>query len=165
MGILSLTRSHGFVVFLGAAVLFLAAQIQIPLQPVPITLQTMGVMILGLLFEKKAAMQAVLLYITLGIVGLPVFAGFSTLFTVGARAGYLVGFVLAVWAMTSARERLSLLGLNLLGTVIIYVCGIAWLSVFLGFEQAILVGLMPFLFSGAIKVFLLAGAVRYIRGM
>lgn len=162
---MSLTRSHSFVVFLGATLLFVAAQIQIPIQPVPITLQTMGVMILGLLFEKKAAMQAVLLYIALGIVGLPMFAGFSTLLTVGARAGYLVGFVLAIWAMTSARERLSLLGLTLLGTVIIYVCGIAWLSVSLGFEQAILVGLVPFLFSEAMKAFLLAGAIRYIKGM
>lgn len=170
---ITLVRTHSryLLVSLGAALLFVAAQIQIPLQPVPITLQTLGVMVLGLLFDRRSAIQAVLLYLSLGVLGLPVFAGLSNLAAVGPRAGYLVGFLAAVWAMTYARERLGepknilgLMGLNLLGSLLIYACGIAWLSVFFGFKSAILMGFVPFIIPGLIKAVLLSGAVLFLRG-
>lgn len=167
---LSLSRSHGFSVFLGGALLFVAAQIQIPLQPVPITLQTVAVMILGLLFDRRSAMQAVLLYLSLGFLGLPIFAGFSNGALVGARAGYLVGFALAIWAMTMVRDRVgdpksfvALFGLSLLGSLIIFACGITWLSVSLGLKNAILVGFVPFVIPGLVKAGLLSGAIRFLR--
>ncbi len=167
---LAIARTHGFSVLMGAALLFVSAQIQIPLQPVPITLQTVGVMILGLLFDKRSAIQAVLLYLGLGVLGLPVFAGFSNIALVGARAGYLVGFLGAVWAMTTLREYqgdlqniFGLLGLNLLGSAIIYACGIAWLAVSFGLNQAILIGFVPFIIPGLVKILLLSGIVRFLR--
>ena len=170
MNTLALAHSKIWPACLGASLLFVAAQIQIPLQPVPVTLQTMAIMILGLLFDKRSALLAVLLYLGLGILGLPVFAGFSNLALVGPRAGYLLGFLGAVWVMTSLRERLgeprkfwTLWGLCLLGSAIIYLCGVSWLTAFMGIKAAIISGFVPFVIPGIIKAGLLSGALRFLR--
>ncbi|MEI6806079.1 MAG: biotin transporter BioY [Myxococcaceae bacterium] len=164
MRVLTLTRSRAALVLLGTALLFVAAQIQIPLQPVPITLQTLAVITIGLLFDRRTAVQAVLLYLGLGVLGLPVFAGFSNLVMVGSRAGYLVGFLAAVWSMTYLREYFGLLVTCLLGSAVIYACGVAWLSFYLGFHNAVLLGFVPFIVPGIIKAALLSGVVRFLRG-
>lgn len=170
MKTLALAHSKYWPICLGASLLFVAAQIQIPLQPVPVTLQTVAVMILGLLFDRRSAVSAVLLYLGLGVLGIPVFAGFANLAMVGPRAGYLVGFLGAVWIMTTVRERLgdpqnivALWGLCLLGTGIVFVCGVAWLATSLGFKTAFMVGFVPFVIPGLIKASLLSGVVKFLR--
>lgn len=147
--------------------LFLTAQISIPLQPVPITLQTLGVMIVGLRFNCKVAFYSVLTYISLGAIGLPVFANFSgDLFR--PAAGYLIGFLPAVVVMSRIMEfkHESFIG-NFLsclaGTTIIFICGVSWLSIYMGLKQAVVVGVLPFIIPGMIKIFLLVTALQYLN--
>lgn len=159
------TRSQVLMVGIGVLLLAASAQIQIPLQPVPITLQTLAVMVLGLCFPKREAMQAVITYVLLGVAGLPLLAGpFAW-----ARLGYLLGFILAVWSMTSVRERVlnksfwALWWITLLGGLCIYTLGVGWLALSLGLKQAILLGFMPFILPGLVKSVMLAGIVKFLR--
>lgn len=155
----------------GVFLLFLTTQIIIPLEPVPITLQTVGVLLIGLTFTRKIAIQSVMLYLALGLVGVPVFTHFSGGFykLMGPTGGYLVGFLLAVICMTGLRQYLDnnngfYIALNcLMGTLVIFCCGIGWLSYLIGFDAAIKGGLMPFIFSGCLKIAVLALAVRYLK--
>lgn len=156
---------------LGLSLLILTAQVSIPLQPVPITLGSVGVLLIALVFEKKQAMAMISSYLLLGAMGLPVFANFSSgiLPFFGATGGYLLGFWFAVLAVATLREHLhreTLLGifaLCLVGTVIIFAFGIAWLSYLFSFEKAITVGLLPFIIPGLVKAGLLASTVRGIK--
>lgn len=169
---LSKTRlNEAAYVLWGTFLLFLTSQISIPLEPVPITLQTFGVMLIGLTFPRKTAIHSILTYLALGAVGVPVFANFSGGFhcLIGPTAGYLFGFIAAVVCMTSLRpylnsDNLFHIAFNcLIGTLVILVFGITWLSTTLGIKQAIQFGLMPFIFPGIIKAILLALAVRYLK--
>ena len=158
-------------VALGVVLLFLTSQISIPIEPVPITLQTFGVMLVGLLFERRAAIYSILVYLSLGTIGAPVFAnqsgGLQCL--VGPTGGYLSGFLIAVAVMASLRQYLSNKNIwhiacnCLIGTAIILICGIARLSHFVGLKAAIQHGLLPFIFPGLIKALLLTIAVRFLK--
>ncbi|MFH1184763.1 MAG: biotin transporter BioY [Chloroflexota bacterium] len=148
-----------------AGVLLLAALAQVrivlPFTPVPITGQTFGVLLIGAALGSKRGAATILAYIAGGAVGLPFFAGGGSGLGIltGATAGYLAGFVAAAYAVGWLSER----GLErnvrtsvipfLAGTLIIYVCGVAWLSVVLGgFSEAITLGILPFLPGDAIKL-------------
>ncbi len=155
----------------GTFLLCLTVQISIPLEPVPITLGTFGVMLVALTMERKPAIQSILLYLTLGAMGAPVFANFRSGISVflGTTGGYLVGYLLAIVTMSNLRKYLSndnffLMALNcLIGTVLIYVFGLLHLSHFVGFQQAIVVGFIPFILPGIFKILLLSLSVRYIK--
>lgn len=155
----------------GVFLLFLSAQISIPLEPVPITLQTFGVMLIGLTFDRKTAIQAIATYLALGALGVPVLANFSAGYQkfLGSTAGYLFGFLAAVACMTSLRKHLQdknlfHISLNcLMGTLIIFICGIGWLSQLIGLGPAIKGGFLPFIVPGMIKIALLAVSVRYLQ--
>ena len=156
---------------LGVLLLWAMSQISIPLQPIPITLQTMGVMAIGLLYQRRAAVYSVASYLLLGACGLPILAngagGIHCFF--GPTGGYLLGFLAAVLVMTMLRERFKEDGLFFLifhcmiGTTIIFIFGVSWLSSFVGVKQAFVLGLLPFLIPGAIKSLLLSIAVRYVK--
>src|SRR5437660_1344422 len=103
----SLLKNEAFQILIGVSLLFLCAEVSIPLKPVPITLQTVPVLLIGLYYSRKAAIKTMLAYLSLGTLGLPIFANFSggihTLINV--TAGYRIGFLVAVVAMTTAREH------------------------------------------------------------
>ncbi|WP_425385866.1 biotin transporter BioY [Wolbachia endosymbiont (group A) of Barypeithes pellucidus] len=153
--------------------LFLMAQISIPLQPVPITLQTLGVMLIGLKFNRRTAFYSVLTYLSLGAIGFPVLANFSGGYHIFLRptGGYLIGCLAAVIVMGEVNELLSLkcelLARNsfscIVGTAMIFICGTSWLAVYLGLEQAIMVGVLPFILPGLVKIFLLVAALQYLK--
>lgn len=158
-------------IILGALLLFASGQLAIPLEPVPIVLTTVGVMLIGLLYERHTALFAVLTYITAGALGAPIFQGFEggIRHLYGPTAGYIAGFVLAVLAMTWLRERFTLnsfwgMLLNCsIGTLMIFIPGVTWLSILVGFESAIQFGVLPFILPGIIKAFMLSGALRIIQ--
>ena len=155
----------------GVFLLILTTQISIPLEPVSITLQTVGVLLIGLTFTRKIALQSVALYLALGLAGAPVFTNFSggLYKLMGPTGGYLIGFFMAVLCMTTLRKYLDdkngfFIALNcVVGTFVIYSFGIAWLSYLIGFDAAIKGGLMPFILSGCVKIVILALAVRYLK--
>jgi biotin transport system substrate-specific component len=145
--------------------LFVAAlaQVEIPLPftPVPITGQTFGVLLVGAALGSKRGAASLALYLAMGAIGLPFFAGgaHGPGIVIGATGGYLIGFVMAAYVIGLLAER----GLErsvrtsfipfLVGTVIIYACGVTWLAVILGsFSKAIAAGLFPFLIGDAIKL-------------
>ena len=152
-----------FLIVLGSLLLAALAQVEIvlPFTPVPITGQTLGVLLIGAALGSKRGAASIILYLTEGAFGLPFFAGGASgmgIFT-GATAGYLVGFVGAAYVVGLLAERglersvrTSLIPF-LVGTVIIYICGVAWLSVLLGsLGKAITLGMLPFLIGDAIKL-------------
>lgn len=154
-----------FLVLAGSWLVALFAQIEIPLQPVPITGQTFAVLLVGALLGSRRGATAMIAYIAQGAAGLPFFAGGASGVGIlaGATAGYLVGFVGAAYAVGWLAERglersvrTSILPF-LIGTVIIYIFGVAWLAVVLGsFSQALQFGLLPFLVGDFIKMALAA---------
>ncbi len=164
-----LLRNVGLVLA-GALVIYLTARIAIPRpdSPVPYTLQNFGILVAGGALGFRRGGMAALLYLLLGVVGLPFFAegkgGLSILW--GATGGYLVGFVLAAALVGRLAElgwdrRIGgAIGATLLGTVLIYVVGVPWLAVVTGMSpaDAIASGLTPFLVVDALKL-LAAAAV------
>lgn len=132
-------------------VLAVSAQINVALYPVPITLQSLAILFIGLLCSPQTATLAVGYYLVEIAAGLPFASGFSGgLFVLlSPRAGYFVGFLAAAYiAATIAARSRSLLGLTvaaIAGIVAVYVPGVAWLSIMFGIEKALTVGLYPFL--------------------
>ena len=157
---------------LGVLVLFACSQIAIPMEPVPITMQTVAVMLIGLLYSRQSALLSVVLYTALGSMGLPMFQGFEggLIHLYGPSAGYIVGFTASVYVMTLMRERFVLdsfwgiLFNCILGTIVVFIFGVGWLSSIIGLKDAIAFGLLPFILPGAVKAILLSGALRFIRG-
>src|SRR3990167_4034185 len=94
----------------GAFLLFAASQVEIPLRPVPITLQTVAVMLIGLTYSSRQGLKAYLLWFGMGVAGLPVFSGFGCgiVHFAGPTGGYLMGFVIASFVMATLKEKLSL---------------------------------------------------------
>jgi biotin transport system substrate-specific component len=150
-------------IVLGTLLVAVLAQVKIalPFTPVPLTGQTFAVLLVGAALGAKRGAASMALYIALGALGLPVFAGGAAglAYLSGATLGYLAGFVMAAYVIGRLAEhgwersiRTSLLPF-LVGTIIIYVCGIAWLTVILGsFSKALAAGLLPFLIGDALKL-------------
>jgi biotin transport system substrate-specific component len=153
-----------------AATTAVAAQITIPLFPVPFTLQVLAVVLAGLLLGPRYGALAMAVYLLIGAVGAPVFAGFTGGFghIVGPTGGYLVSYPLAAavaglaaGATVNAPRRRALAFGFLWGCgalAIIYALGAAWLSVVsdLPFAVAVAQGVLPFVVFDLIKVALAA---------
>ncbi len=158
---------HVVLIVAGALVVALSAQVVIPMQPVPFTGQTFGVLIVGGALGFRRGALALLLYIALGALGLSVFAegtsGVARI--VGATGGYLIGFV----AAAAIVGRLAELGWDrhiggslaamAIGTAVIYAIGVPWLKVSLGipWEAAVAGGMTKFLLWDAAKLVVAAG--------
>jgi biotin transport system substrate-specific component len=164
-----LLRNIGLVIA-GALLIYLTARVAIPRpdSPVPYTLQTFGILVVGGALGMRRGGVAAALYVLLGVVGLPFFAegkgGIAVIW--GATGGYLIGFVLAAAVVGRLAElgwdrRIGgSVGATLLGTVVIYATGVPWLAVVTGMTlgEAVATGLVPFLVVDTVKL-LAAAAV------
>ncbi|HWA48627.1 MAG TPA: biotin transporter BioY [Dongiaceae bacterium] len=147
-------------VVLGTVLLAISAQIQVPFWPVPMTMQTFMVLIIGATYGARLGGLTVAAYLAEGAIGLPVFAQFSAgaHVLVGPTAGYLFGFVAAAVVTGYLAERgygrnLATAAISfILGTIVIFACGLAYLASLIGVEGAITHGLMPFILSEPTKV-------------
>jgi biotin transport system substrate-specific component len=144
---------------IGTALLTISAKIQVPFWPVPMTMQTFVVLVLGMAYGWRLAGATVLLYLAQGAFGLPVFAGGGGIaYMAGPTGGYLAGFLLAAiavgWLAEHGWDRSvpRTLAAMLIGTAIIFACGLAWLATLIGLPQAISAGLAPFLLGEAVKI-------------
>jgi biotin transport system substrate-specific component len=150
--------------YAGTALVALSAQIEVPLAPVPITMQTFAVLVVGMAYGARLGAATLALYLLEGAVGLPVFAGAASGLgaIVGPTGGYLAGFVVAAAVTGALAERgwdrnVVLTALAMLaGNVALYLPGLAWLSRFTGADQALAFGLMPFLLGDGLKLALAA---------
>ncbi|WP_284178238.1 biotin transporter BioY [Rhabdaerophilum sp. SD176] len=146
-------------IFAGSILLALCSWISVPMIPVPMTMQTYGILLLGVLLGWRLAGASVLLYLAEALAGLPVLAGgaFGLKPFLGPTAGYLAAFPLAAmlvgWCVERgwARHVLSAFMVMLAAHAVIFAGGLAWLATFTGMEKAIAVGLMPFLVGTVIK--------------
>jgi biotin transport system substrate-specific component len=148
----------------------LAARIVIPLwfTPVPITGQTFAVLLAGAVLGSQAGAASQLLYVGMGAVGLPVYAGGAGgwSYVTGPTFGYLVGFVAAAWLVGYLAERrhdrnvLTSVSAFVTGNAVIYALGVGWLMVSLSWslDEALLKGMVPFIVGDLLKI-LLASAL------
>jgi len=151
----------------------LLAQIAVPLPftPVPVTGQTLGVLLIGALLGSRRGALALLVHLAEGLAGLPVFAEGNTAWTltrlgvpaiIGPTAGYLFAFPVAAFVVGWLAERgwdrrpLTAAGAMLIGQAVIYAGGLSWLSFYVGIASAVPLGMLPFLAGDAVKLALAA---------
>lgn len=149
----------GIQVILGSLYIAILAQVEIPLQPVPVTLHTFAVITLALYLGKNKAAVSLILYLAEATCGLPVFPGLwsDPLWMLHPTAGYIAAFPFAAYlighlAQNGQAGMLRLLGGIFAGKAIIYFFGVLWLSHFVGFPEALILGLYPFVYVGLLKV-------------
>ena len=154
--------------FAGSILLAISAKVQVPLAPaglfpVPVTMQTFVVLGLGAAYGWRLAGATLLLYLSQGALGLPVFAsGGGMAYLAGPTAGYLFGFLIAAVAVGWLAERgvdrspARMFPAMLFGNFLIYVPGLIWLAGYIGMEKAVIAGLQPFVFGDLLKCALAA---------
>ncbi|MET0992424.1 MAG: biotin transporter BioY [Lacisediminihabitans sp.] len=154
----------------GAALTAVAAQLSVPLWPVPITGQTLAVLIVGSSLGALRGALSMVLYLVLGVVGLPVFSDQSHGIGVvtGPTGGYIVGFILAAALTGWLAQRkwdhriLGAIASFSAGTLVTFAVGLPWLAavLHLDLQQTLAAGLYPFLIGGVVKALLAAGFIR-----
>ena len=144
---------------IGSFLLAISSKVQIPLTPVPVTLQTLVLLVMSLFLGWRGAVGATSLYLFQGAIGLPVFAhggGFIILF--GPTGGYLFGFLIASLVVGYLAEKgwdksvvLTFTSMTI-GTLIIYLFGVIWLSYLKDLNTALVFGLLPFITPDILKI-------------
>ncbi len=148
---------------LGTAILTFAARVQVPVPPVPFTLQSLAVLLIGAVYGGRLGSAAVALYLLEGAVGLPVFAGtpehgIGIAYMMGRTGGFLLGFLVAAALVGTFAERgadrssVKLLAAMAGGQAAIFLLGFAWLATFVGRTKAYALGVEPFLPVTAVEL-------------
>lgn len=156
---------------LGSALLAVSAKIQVPLPLVSISLQSLVVLLIGAAFGAKLGAATVLLYLAEGALGLPVFQNTppavpGPLYFLGPTGGFLAGFVAAAAVTGFLSERgwnrslVRIVLMMAIGHAVIFIFGLAWLSVLMGAAKAWTVGAAPFLWATLLKTALAAALMR-----
>ena len=153
-----------FLAILGTILLAISAKIKIPFWPVPMTMQTFVVLLLGVLYGWKLGLFTVSLYLIEGIAGLPVFAGtpekgMGLMYFTGTTMGYLIGFLVAVFLMgffTFSNNFLKNFLKVVFSVSFIYLLGLLWLGSIIGWDKPVFkLGAQPFLLAELFKVLIL----------
>lgn len=158
-------------VLIGVGLLACCAQISIPIQPVPITMQTVAVLLIGLFYPQKTAVKTILSYLATGAVGFPVFSNFGGGFAhfLLPKAGFLFGFLACVAVMAYFREKVARdtfttqLIACILGSIAMYACGLSWLALFVGMPKAFYFGVVPFIIPSILKGLIVAYACKHLK--
>jgi len=145
----------------GSLLVAAAAQVNAPMVPVPMTLQSLAVLLIGAAYGARLGAATLALYALEGALGLPVFAGFHSGVMLPSF-GYVLGFIAAAYAVGLLAERgwdkspVKMFAAMALGAAILYVPGLAWLSAWTGWEKAIQFGLLPFIAGDLVKALVAA---------
>lgn len=145
------------IALVAAYVLALSAQakVMLPFSPVPVTSQTLVVLLIGALLGRRIGLLSVGAYLVAGGIGLPFFAGGNL---AGPTGGYLVGFAASVAVLSAlmdkgwGRRLATAVPALLLGTSVIYLFGLPWLALYVGLSRVIALGLVPFVVGDLLKV-------------
>lgn len=155
-----------------AAILVIFSKLTIPLGPIPLTGQTLAVGLIASLLTPVAGNLAILLYLLLGLIGLPVFAGSATSFAVifGPTGGYLWGFIAYVsftswWLQRRRKSPLNLTVANFIGAMLQLAMGSVWLIIsnHLSVSAAFLTGFYPFLLPAIFKIVMVVALARIVN--
>ena len=161
---------QAILVVLGSLLLWASAKVQVPMWPVPMTMQSFVVLVIGMGYGSRLGAATVGFYLLQGALGLPVFAGtpekgIGLAYMVGPTGGYLLGFVLAAatvgWLAERGWDRTLPLAVTamIIGTILLFVPGVAWLAVLIGFSTAVAAGETPFLLASVVKLALAAAVM------
>jgi len=154
-----------FLAILGTILLAISAKVKIPFWPVPMTMQTFVVLLLGVVYGWKLGLFTVSLYLLEGIVGLPVFAGtpekgVGLIYFTGPTMGYLIGFLVAVSLtgfFTFNKNFFKNFTKLVFSVSFIYLLGLIWLGSLIGWDKPVFkLGAQPFLLAELLKVLILA---------
>ena len=159
-----------FLALMGSVVLAISSKIKIPFYPVPMTMQTLAVLVIGVLFSWKLGIATILLYLFEGIIGLPVFAGtpekgIGLVYFTGPTMGYLLGFIPAVFFSGLLRVNFKYnlfvrfilnFALYTFSISFIYIFGLIWLNNFVPADKLLALGALPFLPAEFLKISILA---------
>jgi biotin transport system substrate-specific component len=180
----SIAAQRAAMVLAGIGILAASAWLSVPFYPVPLTMQTLAVLLVGGMLGPALGMSSVMGYLAIGALGAPVFHGGlgGVVVIAGPTGGYLLGFIPAAFIMgwaarlaggrvpaarfhTRLRRMVVLAAGALVASAVIYLIGVPWLSLAtgLGLERAVRVGLVPFLLGDLLKVAVAVGAV-YLGG-
>ena len=161
------------IALLGSVLLWVSAKVQVPFWPVPMTMQSLIVVLLPMLFGTRAGVGAVVLYILEGMAGLPVFAstpqhGIGIAYMVGSTGGFLAGFLAAAFTSGYVFQQMKggfLAGITaaVCGITIIFLLGVVWLAGFIGLHQAIATGLLPFIPAALCKIGIAGGVMGLLK--
>ena len=158
-------------VLLGTIILAISSKIKIPFYPVPMTMQTFVVLLIGIGYGWKLGLATISLYLFEGMIGLPVFSGtpekgIGLVYFTGPTMGYLIGFLVTVFIAGKFNYN-SLISSFLkltFATSFIYILGVLWLGVFIGWDKPIFeLGVFPFLLAELLKVSLATLVVNKIN--
>ncbi|MEX0859675.1 MAG: biotin transporter BioY [Cucumibacter sp.] len=162
----------------GSLILWASAKVQVPFYPVPMTLQTLAIMVIAAAYGWRLGLATILLYLAEGAFGLPVFSGtpergIGLAYMLGPTAGYLAGFIVEVvivgWFAErgAVRSPLALFPVMLVAAALVLALGFAYLSTLIGVEAAWNGGVVPFLLGDLVKVavasLLIPAAARLVR--
>lgn len=157
-----------------AALTAVGAYIYVPIGPVPIVLSTLFVILSGLLLGSRWGPASMALYLLVGAIGIPVFAGGKGGFAhfLGPTGGYLLGYLISSWitGLLSEKSNRPLIRdviAVVIGSLILYGCGVPWLKIVtqMSWPKALLVGIVPFLIGDAIKASVAVILARSVRPM
>ena len=158
----------------GTILLAISSKIKIPFYPVPMTMQTLIVLVLGIAFGWKLGVFTVLLYLFEGLIGLPVFSGspekgVGIIYFTGPTMGYLIGFLFAGFlaGYFDYNKNFILNFFKLLISVsIIYILGLLWLGILIGWDKPIFeLGAKPFLLAELFKILLITILLTPIKSL
>ena len=157
-----------------AALTAVGAYIYVPIGPVPIILSTLFVVLTGLLLGSRWGLISMALYLLVGAIGIPVFAGGRGGFAhfLGPTGGYLFGYLISSWITGLISERSNRLLIwdvvaVVIGSLTLYACGVPWLKIVtqMSWQKAVLAGVLPFLIGDAIKASVAVILARSVRPM
>ena len=161
-----------FIALIGSIILAISSKIKIPFYPVPMTMQTFVVLMIGVGFGWRLGLTTVALYLFEGIIGLPVFSGtpekgFGLIYFTGPTMGYLLGFLVAVYFSGKFIYDNNIIK-NFLklffATSFIYILGMIWLGNLIGWDKPIFqLGAQPFLLAELFKILIATLAINQIK--
>ena len=161
-----------FIALIGTIFLAISSKIKIPFYPVPMTMQTLVVLFLGITLGWKLGVATVSLYLFEGIIGLPVFSGspekgVGIVYFSGPTMGYLIGFLFTVYfaGFFKFNKNLFIKFLQLIFSVsFIYILGIFWLGALIGWEKHLFqLGVQPFLLAELFKVLIILFSLSKLK--
>ena len=161
-----------FIALIGSIILAISSKIKIPFYPVPMTMQTLVILIIGVGFGWKLGVVTISLYLFEGMIGLPVFSGtpekgIGLIYFTGPTMGYLIGFLITVFLAGKFNYDNNLIKNFLKLTFAIsfvYILGLIWLGGLIGWDKPIFkLGAQPFLLAELFKVLIAALAIHQFK--
>ena len=161
-----------FVALIGTVLLAISSKVKIPFYPVPMTMQTLAVLFLGIALGWKLGVATITLYLFEGIIGLPVFSGspekgIGIIYFTGPTMGYLIGFLFTVYFAGSFNfsKNLFIKFFQLSFSIsFIYILGILWLGTLIGWEKPLFkLGVQPFLLAEFFKILIISISLSQIK--